>query len=393
MRILGPTVLFWRFALLQKFAVWTSAHQTLEPIESDESDEPREPRERATLLAKSRVQATVRQGSGFDHVTQCSGGVTHHPLDFNPSAPNLTASATCSANQPGATAPLGTCICGEGSCADKDGNCHRGSYLMINDVFTITAKAYGATEKLYMSPDGKVKVGNPPDPAAAQWRIAVTRDGAKILWSDAYTNTILQEYQSCASTTDSYGLSHTLCQRVVGHVPDPNAADMGWRIELYGDAPHDPLRQFRKSGDDIYVQLRSIETANMLFISPLTKEGLACEARGRNCPGDAGAFRFDPPLVPRTDIVLDSPGGMPTALSTYMGTCIMAFILACCMGCVYGALPNSEQGAISKMVRGMSGCILIPCIQFSQVFGLTKHHRGERMTRMHQKGYHFGHIT
>jgi len=305
----------------------------------------------------SRTCRSFRQsGTVVDHITQCHAG----SLDLNSGvadAQHTTNQASCSADAVGSVAGSGTCICGEGFCADTDMLCHRGTYQVINEVFSIISKAY-PEEKLYMTPDGKVKVGYPPDPRAAQWRISVTGQGVKLLWTELYTNTIMQEYESCSTMTDMYGVSFTKCVRQVGHVQDVRADEMGWFIELHGD-----LGAQKHIGPNLeeFVQLRSANTWDMLYISASTKEGLACEARGRKCPGDSGAFRFDPPLLQRLDFNIDSaPGTLPGNLSAYFVTACMAGILICCLNCAF------RTAGIHTPMRNL---LLIPCFEMARALG------------------------
>jgi hypothetical protein len=211
-----------------------------------------------------------------------------------------------------------------------------------------------------MTPDGKVKIGIPPDPRAAQWRISVTGKGVKILWTELYSNTIMQEYESCTTMTDAYGLSFTKCVRIVGNVADPRADEMGWYIELFGDKGH-PTNPIGRQ-PQYFVQLRAANSWNMFYVSPLTKEGMACESRGRNCPGDSGAFSFDPPLVGRMDLLLDyAPGTLPPGLQAYVTTCIMAAMLLCCLSCVF----TGEQ----KSGSFLSSFLMIPFKECARSFG------------------------
>jgi len=300
------------------------------------------------------------KGTIVDHTTQCVGGSGAPFLAVNPVSTNASAhQAYCSADKLKDTLS-GSCICGPGYCADTDMLCHRGSYQIINEVFTITTKAY-PEEKLYMTADGKVKVGVPPDPRAAQWRISVTGKGVKILWTELYTNTILQEYETCSTMTDQFGLSFTKCALIVGNVPDPRAGEMGWYIEIFGDQGG----RFGMLPAEVYVQLRSVDTWDMFFISPFSKEGRACEARGRNCPGDSGAFKFDPPLMERMDFVLDTaPGSLPPGLAAYRGTVIAVFILLGCLMCVFTA--------DAKSLSGVTKCLKIPLQQLARTLGVPQ---------------------
>lgn len=298
----------------------------------------------------------------IDHVTQCLAGTgSPHFLDASaaadPNQPQASADqASCSADLPPQTAVAGTCICGPGHCADTDRLCHRGTYQMVNEIFTITTKAY-PNEKLYMTPDGKIKLGYPPDPRAAQWRVSMTGQGVKILWTELYMNTIMQEYESCATVTDSFGLSSTQCSRIVGNVPNPRADEMGWFIELFGDVGHQRLGLQPES----HVQIRSASTWDMFYIDPLTKEGMACETRARNCPPESGAFKFDPPLVGRMDFVLDyAPGTLPPGLAAYTTTVMAAGILVFCVSCVF-ASDRKSKGCCTD-------CLLIPFREIASHF-------------------------
>merc|ERR1719359_878928 len=94
--------------------------------------------------------------------------------------------ASCSANVEGSKATTGTCICSPGYCADTDMVCHSGTNSEVDQVFTIKVKGSAAGEVLYMTEDGKVYLGRPKNPRAAQWRISVTKAGVKMLWTEAY---------------------------------------------------------------------------------------------------------------------------------------------------------------------------------------------------------------
>jgi len=302
----------------------------------------------------------------IDHITQClSGSGNPHFLDAgssaNPNQPQAsTDQASCSADIAGSTAPVGTCVCGPGHCADTDRLCHRGTYQMVNELFTITTKAYPG-EKLYMTPDGKVQMGYPPDPRAAQWRISMTGQGVKILWTELYTNTIMQEYESCATSVDGYGFSSTKCERIVGNVPNPRADEMGWFIELFGDKGQQRLGLQPES----HMQIRSASTWDMFYIDSYTKEGRACESRAQNCPGDSGGFQFDPPLVGRMDFSVDyAPGTLPPGLAAYATTVLTAAILIFCVLCVF-ATPRSNLTCCLS-------CLLVPCEEIANCFGFGR---------------------
>lgn len=233
-------------------------------------------------------------------------------VDYGPAVPSSTS---------------GTCQCHAGSCADTDRRCHSGTYRTLSDVFTISTKLGGANEVLFMDPDGSVKMGTPHNPRAAKWRISVTPGGAKMLWSELYYNTVLQEYEKCSDHVDAYGTSFTKCSLVVGHVPDARADEMGWHIENFVDNS-----QAFQNGH--YVQIRSAKTWSMFYVSPVSKEGRACDEKARNCPGNAGAFKFDPPLHDRVDFVLDIAYRSP-ALVSYSITVAVAVLMLCCLGCIY----------------------------------------------------------
>lgn len=267
-----------------------------------------------------------------EHVSQCAGG------RYDPLA-GLTANAggapselisQCSANADlGMT--TGTCMCSPGYCADLDMKCHSGTYLLVSDEFVISVQAWGEDQHLFMTSDGKVKIGTPADPRAAKWRIAVTKNNIKMLYCDLYPLSILTEYESCEKVVDSYGLTYDKCDIIVGHAPDPRADEMGWYIEVdlkvihLGHGRHNP-----------YVNIRSAHTGNLFYVDPQTMSGRACDPTARNCPGTVGDFHFHPPLFGRVDIMLDNaPGTLPPALAMYGGTVVMALILTCCLGCVY----------------------------------------------------------
>jgi len=312
------------------------------------------------------VKNTARQckslqnvGNVVEHLTQCvSGGA--HPFLGASHEQQVAAQdqAQCSADV--SATPSGTCMCGVEYCADTDMLCHRGGYQVLNEAFSIEAKAFPG-EKLYMTPDGKVMVGQPPDPRAAKWHISVTGRGAKILWTDLYADRILQEYERCDTVTDVYGLTFTKCEMVVGAVQDPQAGEMGWSIELFtnqGASVQNAIMDFA----EVDVQLRSLSSWDMFYISPTTKEGMACEGRGRNCPGVSGAFRFDPPLAGRMDFKLDeAPGYLPPGLASYAVTVGLAVLALCCLTCVF-TMDTSTKSLLA-------GCCLIPIKEMAACAG------------------------
>jgi hypothetical protein len=265
----------------------------------------------------------------IEHVSQCAGG-RYDPLAgiAKPGQPPSALVAQCSANaQVGET--VGTCICADGYCADLDMKCHAGTYSVVSDTFTISAKAWGESQHLYMLADGKVKIGIPPDPLAATWRIAVTKSGVKMLYTDRYPTTVLNEYETCTEYMDDYGLTYDKCQLIVGHAANPRADEMGWYLELDFKLHHIDHK-------NPYVNIRSAHSGSLFYIDPQTLTGRECDETSRNCPGEFGDFHFNPPLFGRNDIQLDrSPGSLPPALAFYMTTVIMAILLTFCLGCVY----------------------------------------------------------
>lgn len=298
-----------------------------------------------------------RAGNAIDFINQCH---TSQAMSTWESAAILEKNQpTCSADYVGSTADSGSCICGEGFCADTDMLCHRGTYQVINEVFSIIPKAY-PQEKLYMTWDGKIMVGYPPDPRAAQWRISVTGQGVKLLWTDLYPHTIMHQYESCTTMTDQFGLPFTKCVGLVGHVADPRASEMGWYIELHGGFTGHHIGPIPQE----YLQLASANTGEIIYISPSTKEALSCEARGRDCPGDAGAFRFDPPLLQRQDFTLDNaPGTLPVNLESYFATVCVAGILICCLSCAFNTAPSSSRRG------GVRDILLVPFWAFATALG------------------------
>lgn len=321
--------------------------------------------EQAPLPAGQCVKDTsqscrhVSQGDLLDHLTQCLGGKSASFLD--PAPGSMTTSpakqASCSADT--LNMPSGTCICGEGYCADTDLLCHRGSYQVINEIFTITTKAFPG-EKLYMTPDGKVKIGVPPDYRAAQWRISVSGQGVKNLWTELYSDTILQEYESCQTLTDAYGLSFSNCDKIVGHTKDPRAGEMGWYVEIFGDG--NPMKL---GVPETSLQLRAASSWNMFYIDWVTKEGKACETRARNCPGDSGGFIFDPPLLGRMDFAIDrASGSLPPGLSAYRNTVGIVLVLFCCITCVFSTS--------SSTIKSAGHCLMIPFHQFARSMGFQQ---------------------
>lgn len=274
-----------------------------------------------------------------EHVGQCAGGKYDPFAGVKPPVTDPSkAIAECSANAVNG-ARIGTCICAQGFCADVDMRCHSENYLVVSDEFTISVRQWGEQNHLYMLPDGQVQIGAPADLRAAKWRIAVTKSGVKMLYCDLYPESILNEWETCTPFVDQYGLTYQKCDLIVGHAKNPRADEMGWYIEL----DYDSLDKNRNP----YVMLRSAHTGNLFYIDPESKTGRACGSTARNCPGLAGSFHFDPPLIMRDDIMLDgAPGKLPPALAYYASTVVIALVLTCCLGCIY-----TQNKVLSKLLR------------------------------------------
>lgn len=328
--------------------------------ESDQDSDQAQVVQIATCVKDTgRACKGANEASVVDHVAQCQGG-THNPfLGGYRSATQVNIKkhdAVCSADLPGGSPSGGTCVCGDGYCADADMLCHSGTYQVIGETFTISSKLF-PEEKLYMTSDGKLVSGFPPDPRAAQFRVAVTGSGVKMLWTDLYSDAVLQEYERCITTTDAYGLSHSKCDDMVGNLKNPRASEMGWKMELWVPKhmkPHKAHEYFRPQE---HIQIRAQASLKMLYINPTSREGMTCEARGGNCPGDAGAFIFDPPLIGRMDLTLDeAPGLFPPGLATYGITVSLALILLCCGCCVFGMDPKQTKFFASCLLTPMKSC-------------------------------------
>jgi hypothetical protein len=185
------------------------------------------------------VKNTGQQCMGYDkahfldHFQQCAGG--HHSEDFLSIGGAVTRSragnrtAYCNAHP----SEKGLCHCKENYCADVDRTCHRGNYRLVGDVFSIKPKLAAWNELLFMNADGNVQLGVPPDPRAAKWRIAVTRSGVKMLWSELYINSVLQEYETCTTLYDAQGNPVQKCFLVVGHAANVRANEMAGALKIF----------------------------------------------------------------------------------------------------------------------------------------------------------------
>mmetsp|Transcript_108170 Transcript_108170/g.187838 ORF Transcript_108170/g.187838 Transcript_108170/m.187838 type:complete len:364 (+) Transcript_108170:102-1193(+) len=282
-----------------------------------------QPRTAVCVKNTGRPCQQWREGTIVDRVMQCRRGGGSRFSSFRPAAENGTAKATCSVDEGSPQSAEGVCMCEPGYCADSDLKCHSEEYKMLPSIFTITTKVSGPQDILYMEADGTVKLGTPSDPRAGQWRISVTQKGVKILTTEMYLQSVLQEYESCTSkTNEMIALTWSSCELIVGHVQEPRADEMGWFIEAarkdnFNVPDGGQLDQFNSDGD--YVNLRSAKSGDVFYVNPNTKTTRACQSTSTACPGDHGALRFDPPLIGRGDFKLDEAGtGLPPGIRTFI---------------------------------------------------------------------------
>lgn len=306
-----------------------------------------QPRAAVCIRNSGRPCKHWREGTIVDTVMQCRHKSS---MSFMPSAVNVSSQrATCSLDQQTNSGEEGVCMCSPGYCADADLQCLPQEYKMLPDIFTITTKVSLQQEKLYMDADGTVKLGTPADPRAGQWRISETKQGVKLLSTEMYFQTVLQEYESCTSKTDEMtSLTWSSCELVVGHVQEPRADEMGWFISPADESAYrhiqdqlnmpdaDLTGQLISDFQDFFVNLRSAQTGDVLFVSPVSKIAQACQSTSNSCPGDHGALRFDPPLIGRADFQLDKTGtGLPQGIRIFFITSCVFVILVLFLGFIH----------------------------------------------------------
>eukprot|EP00747_Dinoflagellata_sp_TGD_P212228 gnl/TRDRNA2_/TRDRNA2_85351_c0_seq1.p1 gnl/TRDRNA2_/TRDRNA2_85351_c0~~gnl/TRDRNA2_/TRDRNA2_85351_c0_seq1.p1 ORF type:complete len:396 (+),score=40.90 gnl/TRDRNA2_/TRDRNA2_85351_c0_seq1:146-1333(+) len=267
--------------------------------------------------------------------------------------------------------PANVCVCPPGQCADIDSHCHHAEYKVVPHVFQITTKEWGAASFLYSDGTGQVKIGNPPDASMARWRMAVTPQGAKQLWVEAFPNQLLQDYESCISRIDpTFQEPYMDCSFAIGMVAQPQADETGWHVEFKEESGQvDPV-----TGQDMgFFSLRSVRTRNTLYMHPTTYQALACEQGARNCPGPWGTLQFNPPLRMVPQFVIDDPPPTSIQLIIYATGIVLSIFIALALCITHHRLDSKETHLDDHFEMGLIG---ICCYQFRLAFkDMSAHHR------------------
>lgn len=292
-------------------------------------------------------------GAILDAMSQCH---THNAVNFSAPSPRVSHAAQSGM----CDGEVQRCMCKPGFCADADMGCYEGTYDMLSTPFRITTKGFGQDMPLYMTRDGKVKMGEPPSEAAATWHVSVTRSGVKHLVTGAFRDVVLEEQTDCHTIVDSNGFPGRSCLSVVGHTSEPRADTTGWHFEH-----HSEFMDERSGDSGMYLQIRSVVTGSYMFIQPPPMdEAQMCVHGAANCPGDYGALRFDPPFP--LDLV-DSPftiGEHSTnAYLWYYGLVLLVVI------CVYKTYSSLEAKS-SRFDDDLSFILVIPLRNAAQCIGL-----------------------
>eukprot|EP00927_Polykrikos_kofoidii_P061079 TRINITY_DN55975_c0_g1_i1.p1 TRINITY_DN55975_c0_g1~~TRINITY_DN55975_c0_g1_i1.p1 ORF type:complete len:359 (-),score=38.88 TRINITY_DN55975_c0_g1_i1:338-1414(-) len=232
---------------------------------------------------------------------------------------------TCSATR---ESPYGFCQCLPGYCAGTDRKCHRWGYRVIAERFQITVSGSddGAEHVVFMGGDGVLRAGTPLYPSSAQWQVAVLDDGSKLLWTEAYSTKILQEYETCKMIADHITLQPLAhCSVGVGGVEAPSIVESGWRIEF--DAENQKKNVRLKVGNTVtwtgnpVVRLRAKRSGRLLVFSSDDSRGTTCTEGSETCNKRTG-LKFYPPLIGRIDVKLDRA---PSSWSAMMTTAAVVF--------------------------------------------------------------------
>lgn len=312
--------------------------------EQSKEEQPKESRAALCVKNSGHVCKKYTEGAIVDTLMQCRRSQSSRLRTGSKNASAENHSATCDISDD-SEATHGHCMCMPGYCADSDLKCWQGEYRMLDDIFTLTIKDADIRDIVYMDADGTVKLGRPPDPKAGQWRISITPKGTKLLSTEMYLDTILQEYESCMTKQDDIsGLSWSSCSLMVGHTKEPRADEMGWFIEAHdphavdeiNHEMHLPGANGHSIGKQFYVQLRSAKTKDVMYFNTFSKSAHACQATSKSCPGVSGAIAFDPPIVGRTDIKLDDlSSGLPIGIYAFLCTLSIFFVAVLVLACAH----------------------------------------------------------
>lgn len=252
------------------------------------------------------------------------------------------------------------CFCKPGYCADVDQNCHEGTYDMLSTPFRITTKSFGDDRPLYMTEDGKVKMGDPPSQAAATWHVSISPSGVKHLVTGAFRDVVLEEHEECTPIVGADGFPTRQCLTIVGHSSEPRADSTGWRFETHSD-----FYNKRTGETGIYLQIKNVHTGKYIFVNPPPlEEAHLCATGAAHCPGEYGALAFDPPF-PSDMVDVPNPLGGEAA-EAYLWTYVLVVLL---MLCIYRTYSNIEAKT-SRFDDDVTWCLIIPLREFAKCIGL-----------------------
>lgn len=302
-----------------------------------------------------------QDGTIIDQMAQCHTHMAHNFSAPSPRYSAISKSGECSDGT--GEEPRGFCICKPGFCADQDTRCHHGGYFQVDTVFSITTKSteYNSGHKLYMARDGKVRLGEPHDEAAARWRLWLTPQGLKHFVTEAYAEGFMQEYEECGVGSEN-GFATRVCGTVVGKVDIPRADEVGWHIEF-----HSEFMDVDTGVKEHYMQLRSLHSNNMFFVSPQQLEARTCQPDAENCPGDYGALRFDPPLEGQLlDLIDDPPITEREGFGLYVSTYGFAILMTCMVYCLYSKMDQKA----TRYDDSLSWVFIIPFRECAKCIGL-----------------------
>lgn len=252
-------------------------------------------------------------------------------------------------------------MCKPGYCSDVDLGCHEGAYRMLSTPFRITTKTFGEDTPLYMTRDGKVKMGDPPSEASAIWHVSLSASGTKHLVTGAFRDVVLEEHEECADIVDGDGFPSKQCLNVVGQSSELRADTTGWRFELHSDFFND-----RMGEGGVYLQIKNAHTGNYMFINPPPlEEAHVCIPGGARCPGEYAALLFSPPF-PRD--MLDIPDTLGQAADTYLWSYGLVVLVMIGIWRVY----SNIEAKTSRFDDDLSWCIVIPLREFARAIGLRQ---------------------
>lgn len=246
--------------------------------------------------------------------------------------------------------PAGHCICTPGWCANGHGTCVKERGVLVDQVFYIHTQQFGTSHLLYMTPDGRVILGDPVSNAQAQWRIVVNPDGIMKLFTNAYPSRLLDSYEHCVQFTET-----VKCQTMLGGMWKPAARDTGWAIDHSGDYAGDHQGSFAEAGE--YVWLRDFESSKNMYIHHLTHEARLCSPSDYNCPGTFGNLVFTPSIHGHVEIPLTYPPPTTTQQVFHYIGIILIIIIALFLCIMNARLDNKLTHLDDNVLTRPANCL------------------------------------